>query len=473
VALLLLTRSFQTTHMTFERNLQQYLEKNMSNYVGQLIELVSIPSVSADQQHRADLQRVAKKAAGILEQQGFRTQIAPNHGFPVVIGTLEHDPQVPWLTIYNHMDVQPTKAEEWEFDPFTPALADEAVRGRGATDDKGPALAVLYAVNFLRLYNYPMPNIQVIYETEEESGSLHFEKFFDENRDVIKSPQSVLVCDTVFMGDKPTITYSLRGVIQGELNLKTADKRAHSGFFGGVAVNPLTTLFSAVASCFNSTTGEVTIPGIDIACDPELVSRTTNAASNFDLREHLAQPGCRLVHSRDPADALLRIWNKPTFEVHGIRGGYNDDEPAATAIPHEASVKFTMRITSGLDPTYVLNRLQEHVKKICMAIEVKGTGLPAVIVPLKSEFMEKAVEACEYGFGQQPVFVGCGGAIGALVTLQQGFPSTPIVMIALSKVSDGYHAPNEKFELAQARAGIKTIAHYIHSVARMRQVSKN
>ncbi len=157
------------------KGLREYTESTVGEgkeFEEQLRRLVSVPSLSKERKHRADLRRVQETMGDIAGGIGFETWISDDE-FPILVGKLQTNPNLPWLTIYNHMDVQPAE-EEWEIpDPFDPVVRGGKIIGRGSTDDKGPALTTLHAIRFLRSQDLPLPNIQLIYETEEESGSSH------------------------------------------------------------------------------------------------------------------------------------------------------------------------------------------------------------------------------------------------------------------------------------------------------------
>ena len=181
---------------------------------------------------------------------------------PGVVARLEVDPSAPWVLIYNHLDVQPANEPEWKTNPFDPVVTDTHIIGRGATDDKGPMLATLYAIHHLHQSSNLPVNVALLFETNEENGSVGFSKLLSNarTRKLLPDPDSILVSDTIFEGNNPAITYSLRGLIRAKVSLTTADQSIHSGLGGGLVVNPLNQLIYALAQCQDPKSGVLLIP---------------------------------------------------------------------------------------------------------------------------------------------------------------------------------------------------------------------
>jgi acetylornithine deacetylase/succinyl-diaminopimelate desuccinylase-like protein len=457
-----------TLPLNFKSELELYQAQQMDNLVKQLIQLVRIPSISKMKLHAKDCQRVLEVVSEMAEQVGFQTEIVQTPGLPVFVGWLESNPQGPWITIYNHMDVQPAEEPQWETEPFEPVLKGERVYGRGSTDDKGPALATLHAIAFLKQSGFALPNIQLIYETEEEDGSKHFGWFLDQMQERLKPPTSILISDTIFEGDHPALTYRLRGLLSAEVELVSGTQDQHSGMVGGVVENPLNILIRALASCVDDT-GTVIIPGVTapILNQEERVS-LQKTATHFDLeRFHQDTAGARF-YTEENAEILERIWCRPTFEVHGFEGVQTLPDVIKTALPYQVKAKLTMRLMAEQDPVQVLAALEKHLQTTHSAIKVYERGqLKGCKTDLDTLPVQVAKSACEFGFGKLPLIVGSGGTIGALPEFQRVFPNAPLVLIAQSLMSDNYHGPNENFRLSQMRDGMRTMAAYLHGLTQI------
>lgn len=450
----------------FDTRLSEFQSGSIPDLIEDLKQLVRIPSISKLPEHAGDCLAVLHAVSQITEKIGFRSEIIQTPGLPVYVGWLETDPESPWITIYNHMDVQPAEEPQWESAPFEPLLKDERLYGRGSTDDKGPALTTLYAIAFLKQSGYRLPNIQLIYETEEENGSGHFGWFLDHMGNRLKAPQSILVSDTIFEGDHPALTYRLRGLLQAEAELESGHQDQHSGLVGGVVENPLNILIRALATCCDAQ-GNVTIPGVSA---PELNEEEQAAlektAAVFDLQRMHQDTGGARFYSEDPRDILERIWCRPTFEVHGFEGVQTTPKVIKSALPYHVKAKLTLRLIAEQEPSQVLQALEKHLQAYHPAIRVTDRGqLYGCKTELAALPMQVAAAACEFGFGKPPLIVGSGGTIGALPQFQRVFPEAPLVLIAQSLMSDHYHGPNENFRLSQMRDGMRTMAAYLHALA--------
>lgn len=462
------------------QGIDEFVEGIMPYYRERLADLVMIQSISqlsdpkdeaVDQYRAQELRRVVDSVASIAQSQGFTTNvITEGVPSPVLVTRMEVDPAAPWVMVYNHLDVQPASEPEWRTSAFEPVVTEEYIIARGATDDKGPMLAGLLPFKHLRDTSQLKVNVVGVYETQEENGSGGFRNAlrFGLDNGLIPVPDSVLVSDTVFEGDHPTLSYALRGLVFATARLQTAETLVHSGMGGGVVANPLNILMSALNTCYDGETGEVTIPGLEEGV-PVLeglpLEKLREVAAVLDKEKYLADYKAReTYHTADALDFLTRLWHKSTFELHQVRGGVQ-----GTKIPYYAEVDVSLRLVGQQDPTRVLQYLTSHLQKFHPGITVEGKkAVSAVRTEIDGPFVERAIAACEYGFGRPPVSVACGGTIGAFPPMQEFFPRAPIIMIAMSKASDGYHAPNERFEWAQARMGMKAIAQYVASIGDLR-----
>lgn len=450
----------------FSSALQQYQATHLDTLIQQLIELVKIPSISKLPAHAQDCWRVLEAMRDILCPLGFKVDIVATPGLPVLVAWLETNPHAPWITVYNHLDVQPAEEPQWLSAPFEPVIQDERIYGRGTTDDKGPALTIVHSIAFLRSQGYHLPNIQLIYETEEESGSEHFGWFLEHMAERLKTPQSILVSDTIFEGDYPALTYRLRGLLEAEAELISGSQDQHSGMVGGVVENPLNILIQALATCVD-VKGNVTIPGVDTpALTVDEQAALAKTAAVFDLKRLRQDTQGARFYTETPREILERIWYRPTFEVHGFEGVQTTPGVIKTALPYQVKAKLTLRLPAEQDPAQVLVALEKHLQATHPAIRVHDRGqLLGCKTDLHAAPMRLAAQACEYGFGQAPLLVGSGGTIGALVHFQRFFPQAPLVLIAQSLMSDAYHGPNENFRFSQMRRGMATMAAYLYALA--------
>src|SRR6476620_6903543 len=243
-----------------DASLESYITATRSRFEQMLAEMVEIPSISMDPSRSSDMRRMAQMAVQLLQDQGAEARIVETKGNPVVVGGWQGNRAHPTVTIYNHLDVQPAQEPEWRQAPFAFRNEDGIYRGRGATDDKGPALTALLAARYAMDQGLPI-NIQFIWELEEEIGSPNFAGALTPIHGIPR-PDSVVVSDTIWIAKgQPAMPYGLRGLLCARLSLRTGEVDAHSGVTGGAARNPLTELCALAHACVDAKTGRVRIPG--------------------------------------------------------------------------------------------------------------------------------------------------------------------------------------------------------------------
>jgi len=446
--------------------LDAYVTDQRPTFESLLGQLVEIPSISMDPAKSHDMLRMATMATQVLNDFGAEAHIVETGGYPIVSGGWLTGAHHPTVTIYNHMDVQPAQEPEWTQEPFAFRNEDGMYHGRGATDDKGPALSALLGARFAIEQGLPI-NIRFLWELEEEIGSPNFAAGL-KNRAGIPRPDSVVVSDTIWIAKgRPAMPYSLRGLLGARLTLRTGSKDAHSGVTGGAARNPLGELIEVAHACVNAKTGEVKIPGfykgVIAATKAEIKSFLR---SGFQVRRFKEAYGFHSLRTNDPAEIMRRIWAAPTFEIHGLTGGYHGPG-VKTVVPGQGELKVSMRLVPNQTPEEAFALLKKYVAKLNPNVKVEREGM---LHPFKGSFdgpyIDCVKRAAKAGFGKEPAFIREGGSIGAVVTMQKAW-KVPILFLGLSLPEHGYHAPNEYFDWGQASGGMKAFAHYFAELAKM------
>lgn len=446
----------------------KYADSVRSQFELDLKQLVDIPSVSMDPAHKADIQRCAEAAADLLRKIGARAEIIATRGNPVVFGEIIHNPSYPTVAVYNHMDVQPADPSEWKSQPFAMTIDNGVYRGRGSTDDKGPALTVMYAAKYAAQHKVPI-NIKFIWELEEEIGSPSFENFLKENKEKLKA-DSVVVSDTIWIShDRPAIPYGLRGLQGMILRLKTGAKDVHSGLTGGLARNPIGELAKLISECYDAKTGHVNIPGFyDDVRKPSETELNDFVKSGFTVDGFTKDYELYSVRTNDPKDAAQRIWAMPTFEVHGIVGGYTGPG-VKTIVPHQAEAKISMRLVPDQNPDKITERAIKFFKEKCPDVEIIREGaLKPYLGDISGPYASAARQAVTEAFGIEPAFVREGGSIGAVVSMHDVL-AVPITFLGLSLPEHGYHAINENYDWRQASGGMRMFVNYFALLSEMKK----
>ncbi|MFN0205206.1 MAG: M20/M25/M40 family metallo-hydrolase [Planctomycetota bacterium] len=429
------------------------------DYESALAELVEIRSISSDPARAGDVRRCGEAAVRWIQKLGGTARLVETDGNPVVVGKLGNGGGRP-VTFYNHLDVQPAGGPEWVRPPFEFINDNGRYFGRGATDDKGPALAALFGA-FLAMEFGVKAQANICFELEEEIGSPNFSKFLTKNADELACG-SVVVSDTIWISkDKPAIPYALRGMQPAILKLESAANDTHSGDTGGVIKNPIAELCEVIARSVDAQTGRVLIPGFyDDVVEATEKELDEFEASGFRLEDFKSAYAIkRLVHNNSRS-VLRAMWARPTFEVHGVTGGYSG--PGIMAIvPPRAEAKISMRLVANQEPRKIINLLKEHVHNINPDVEVTAhEGVSPYSAPFAGPHAAAARESFDFGFGMRPALVREGGSIGPALPLSRSL-SAPVLFLGLSLPEHGYHAPNENFDWRQASGGMLAFAKYL------------
>lgn len=445
---------------------EAYAAQVREAYEADLKEIVEIATVSPDPAFAPEIHKGADWAMAFLAKHKIEAKRYETALYPVVVGWIRHPEATRTLTIYNHMDVQPATEPEWESEPFVFKKEGDTYRGRGTTDDKGPALAAFYSALAAREAGMKL-NIQLIWEFEEEIGSPNFAKFLADNMDELKT-DSVVVSDTIWIArGKPAAPLGLRGMLSFQLRLETGTKDVHSGLAGGAARNPIGELCQLIVDMYDPRTGAIKIPNINDKVKPATAQELQGFLdSGFDTAEFQRAHGFKCLRMTDPLEVTQAIWAKPTFEVHGIVGGYMG--PGVKAIvPPRAEAKISMRLVPDLTPDEVLAEVRKFIaeKNPDVTLEVGGR-LEPYQGSAEGPFADAVRESLRFAFGADPAFVREGGSIGAVVSMQRVL-GCPIMFIGLSLPEHGYHAPNECFDWPMAAGGMKAFLKYFELVAAM------
>jgi acetylornithine deacetylase/succinyl-diaminopimelate desuccinylase-like protein len=422
--------------------------------------------VSVDPARAPDIRRCAEAACQILGQVGAQhVELIETGGHPMVHARLTTHQPGPTVTVYNHLDVQPADGDDWRSDPFQLTQQDDRYIGRGTTDDKGPALTALLGALAARDSGVPV-NIAFLWELEEEVGSHHFAETITQSRERLQT-DAIVVSDTIWVTrGKPSSPAGLRGMQSFLLSLRTATHDLHSGITGGVVRNPLAELMQVVAACVDGRTGRVLIPGFYDEVEPLTRDEEQSfLASGFSVETFMRDHQVTSLRETEPLEVMRRLWALPTFEVHGVVGGYTGPGVKA-AIPPRAEVKLSCRLVPNMTGQGTLERIRSFVAEhFSRDIEVVAEpGLDPYKGRTSGPLADAVRAAFRFGFGAEAVFTREGGSIGAVPTMER-ILEAPVVFLGLSLPEHNYHGPNEFFEWDQAAGGIAAFAHFFEKFA--------
>jgi acetylornithine deacetylase/succinyl-diaminopimelate desuccinylase-like protein len=443
-----------------------HLRDNRDRTLGKLLEFASIPSVSSDPAHAADIERAARWVAAELGAAGpFAVRTFPTAGNPIVYGEWLGAPDAPTVLVYGHYDVQPPDPiEKWNSPPWTPTLRDGRVYARGVSDDKGPMLIPIAVADafFAAAGGLPV-NVKFMFEGEEEIGSRHLDALVRQHKALLAADVVVSADGAMWRIDEPSLTVASRGLCGLELTLTTASKDLHSGRHGGGVANPLHAMAALVASLHESN-GRVAVAGFyDEVRELSPGERAALAALPYDERAYLAQVGASSAFGEPGYTTLERQWTRPTLEVNGMWGGYQGPGQK-TVIPGEAHAKITCRLVPDQDPDTVAAHLRRHLEAhvppgVRLSLAPAAHGSRAAHIRTDHFALKAADAALQATYGVRPLVVRMGGTV-PISELFQRHLGLDTVFFSFSTADEDFHAPNEFFRVHRLHEGLEAWARY-------------
>ncbi len=446
-----------------------FVSQNEPRFLEELLRFLRIPSISTLPEHAADVARAAAFVADALQAAGMEhVELIPTARHPLVYGDWLHAPGKPTVLCYGHYDVQPPDPLElWETPPFEPSLRTGNIYARGACDDKGQMYMHIKAVEALRavLHGALPVNIKFLIEGEEEIGGESIAKYVAAHKQKLKSDVALVSDTELFADGVPTLCVGLRGLMYLEVEANGPARDLHSGMYGGAAPNAVYGLIELLAKAKDAQ-GHIQIPGIYDDVAPPASSETDSwKRLPFNEQEFLQdEVGSTALTGEPDQPVLNRIWARPTFEVHGIAGGFTG-AGAKTVIPAKAVAKVSLRLVPNQDPQRILAAVKNWVDRntpqgIRTEVRVLSAG-PAISVNPDHPAIHVASEAFAGMLGKPTVFIRSGGSI-PIVGDFAGHLGIPTVLMGFGLPDDGLHSPNEKFRVTNYYQGIRTVAHFLH-----------
>ena len=452
--------------------LNEYVERKRNEHLTDLYEFLRIPSISAQAEHKPDVERAAQWVADRLRRVGLdAVEIVPTKMHPLVYGQSLQAPGKPTVLFYGHYDVQPPEPLElWTSPAFEPTVRDGNLFGRGTADDKGQVHIHIRALDALRQTAGTLPiNLKVIIEGEEEVGSENLWDYVNHNKAKLKA-DALVVSDTAMLAPGvPSITYGLRGLAYYQVDITGPAQDLHSGVFGGAVPNPLTILTELFAKLHDKNF-RVAIPGFydDVA----VVSPRERKALNklpFKEKDFRKTVGAPALCGEKGYTVVEQLWCRPTLELNGIWGGYIG-EGAKTVIPSKGHAKFSTRLVPNQDPAKIARLVERHIRKlipkqVTCNFQVLSTGKPWV-APYTHPFFEVAHQALETGFGERAVFIREGGSIPFVTQMHDTF-KVPCLLLGFGLPDENAHAPDEHILLENYFGGIKAMANFYQALGKL------
>lgn len=452
------------------QNIPEYISDHKNRFINELIDLLKIPSISADPAYSQDVFNTAESVKKALEKAGCAiVEVHQTKGYPIVYGEKIFDPKLPTVLVYGHYDVQPPDPINlWDSPPFEPVIKktelhpEGAIFARGACDDKGQMYMHVKALELMVKTDQLPCNVKFMIEGEEEVGSNNLAVYVAENKEKLAN-DIILISDTgMIANDVPSITTGLRGLSYVEVEVTGPNRDLHSGLYGGAVANPINILTKMIASLHDEN-NRITIPGFyDKVEELSNEERAEMAKAPFSLDAYQKALDIATVYGEKGYSTNERNAIRPTLDVNGIWGGYTG-EGAKTVIASKAYAKISMRLVPNQDWKEITQLFKTHFEHIAPAgVTVKVTphhGGQGYVTPTDTIGYRAASKAYETTFGKKPIPQRSGGSIPIVSLFEQELGSKTILM-GFGLDSDAIHSPNEHFGVWNYLKGIETIPYF-------------
>ena len=451
---------------------QQFITQHQSRFLDELMDLLRIPSISADSAYKQDVMHCADWVAEKLRAAGAdKVEVCPTKGFPIVYGEKIIDPAKPTVLVYGHYDVQPAvPLELWETPPFEPTIRKDRIYARGSADDKGQFYMHLKAFEAMMQANELPCNVKFMIEGEEEVGSANLATFIKDEKERLKADM-VLISDTSMLGnDTPSIDVGLRGLSYVEVEVTGPNRDLHSGVYGGGVANPINILAQMIAK-LQDEQNRITIPGFyDDVQELSAEERAALNAAPFNKVAYCSDLEIDQVHGEEGYSTLERTGIRPTLDVNGIWGGYIG-EGAKTVLPSKAYAKISMRLVPNQSSDKITELFAKHFKALApksVKVEVRPHhGGEPVVTPTDSPEYQAASLAIQETFGKEPIPKRGGGSI-PIVALFEEVLGLKSVLMGFGLDIDALHSPNESYGIFNFNKGIETIPWFFHHYTKLK-----
>ena len=443
---------------------QEFVLSNRERFLEELFELLRIPSISAQSEHKPDMVRTAEWLREALLKAGAdRAEVMPTAGNPVVYAEKIIDPAKPTVVVYGHYDVMPVDPiEQWNTEPFEPVVKDGRIWGRGADDDKGQLFMHAKAFEALVATEQLTCNVKFMLEGEEEIGSESLYKWCEENKELVAG-DVILISDTSMISmDTPSITCGLRGLCYMQVEVTGPDHALHSVLFGGAVANPANVLCELINKLVDEN-GRVTIPGFyDDVHELSDEERVNFNKAPYNKENYMKGIGVEELAGESGYTTIERTGVRPSLDVNGIWGGYTL-EGTKTIIPSKASAKISMRLVPNQNWEKIAELFEDYFRSIApktVKVDVKSLhGGQPYVSPTDMVAYRAAEAAVEESFGVRPLPFFSGGSI-PIVSGFESILGMKSILIGFGLSQDAIHSPNESFGLEQFYTGIETIIRF-------------
>ncbi len=423
-----------------------------------LSEMVEIKSISSDKNHRDDVDASAQFVQNLFADLGLNTQVIKvAGGMPAVVAHTEIDPSKKTILLYAHHDVQPVgDLSMWDTEPFNPVLKEGRLYGRGSGDNKA-GVVVHYNVVKKLLEDLPV-NIRIFIEGEEEIGSPTMSDFIEQNREALEADVIVIADSANVKIGVPTITTTLRGLVDGFIEVNQPMRPVHSGMGGGIVPDAFMVLSKIIAS-FHDDKGNLQIEGL---------TPTDMNVAELDESYTKKMLGSEEINLFDAESISKRLWLEPALDVLAIDAPPVKD--AVNLVIPKASAKISLRLPPTEDPEHAMKMLEEHVMKnipwnasVKFIPNSKGSG---VVADPNKPFTTELVNSFNSIWENETAYIGVGGSIPFANDFVREFPNAELVLVGAADEELGNaHAPNESVQIDHIEMLIESLVQTLKNIS--------
>ncbi|KAJ8288342.1 hypothetical protein COCON_G00010010 [Conger conger] len=465
-----------------------YIDEHQNEFVQRLGEWVAVKSDSSHRVHWGDIHRILNMTADRIKEMGGQVEFADigtqqlSDGEslarpPVLLAQFERDPNKPTLCIYGHVDVQPAKKEDgWATDPYTLTELNGNLYGRGATDNKGPVLAWLHAVETYRATKQEVPvNLKFIIEGLEEIGSDGLDELTRQrNESFFSDVDYIVISDNVWVSRKPALTYGTRGSSYFFVEVEGPKLDLHSGVFGGSVHEPMTDMIALLGSLLDHT-GKILVPGINESVAPLTEEeKKLYKDIHFDIEEMKKAIEVKSFLQDNKEEILMARWRYPSLSIHGIEGAFSDSG-SKTVIPRRVIGKFSIRQVPNMEPSVVERQVKEHLQEVfakqkspnSLKVTTSVSAKPWV-ANLNDPLYIAGRKAVKLVFGEEPELIREGSTIPIANNFQE-VTGKRVMMLPIGGHDDGEHSQNEKISRYNFIQGTKLFAAFFYELSKLQK----
>jgi len=444
-------------------SLERLIDQNRDQWLKEYKKFLSFASISSEAESKPAMQACIDWLVDYLKQMNFHVELWPTTGHPVIFASNNRaGTKQPTLLIYNHYDVQPVDPlGEWNSPPFEPTIREGDIYARGAQDNKGQCFYVLQALKLLQEQTGTLPiNIKLCIEGEEEIGSHGLGGILKNKKSELKADYLAIVDLGLDDPHIPAITLGTRGMVSMDVEVCTATTDVHSGYHGGIILNPIQILVHLLDS-LKDKNGRITIPGFYDQAETMSDEERALVSFQFNAVEYHRITGGYPYGGEKDYTALERSWIRPTLEINGINGGYTGSG-FKTVIPAKSYAKISCRLVPHQDPRYIGELVAKYFKDNAptgaeITVHIHPGQGKAVRISPTAHVVKVFAKAYEAVFGIPCQYILQGASIPIVPELQETCEAE-VVLLGLGLMTDQIHAPNEHFGLDRIKKGILIMA---------------